>query len=151
MTKSLSLVALAVAAQIGHAQAPACSNATLNGAYGVTISGLRPAPNVLFNFPALPGTIEQVIGVAIQIFDGAGNFTQTDNVKGSLSGITPDRAGSGTYTVNSHCTGSFTLNNAGAPFPIVTKIMIVDGGNEFRAAVVSPQAVMVTSNGRKMH
>ncbi len=42
--------------------------------------------------------IEQAIGVVIQTFDGQGNFQQTDNVKGSISGITPNRPGGGTYS-----------------------------------------------------
>lgn len=65
-----------------------CSNASLKGPYGVQITGTRPAPSILAGGQAIPGTTEQVIGVVIQIFDGAGGFTQTDNVKGSLSGIT---------------------------------------------------------------
>jgi hypothetical protein len=131
--------------------ATTCGNETLNGAYGVSIAGTRPAPSVLPNSLFLPGYIEQVIGVAIQIFDGQGGFSQTDNLKGLVSGITPNRPGSGTYSVNSDCTGTYTLNNKGVPFPIVTQIVIVDSGAEFRGVVVSPQAVMVTANGRKMN
>ncbi len=131
--------------------APTCSDATLNGAYGVNISGTRPAPSVLPNSVFLPGYIEQAIGVVIQIFDGQGSFSQTDNVKGSVSGIIPNRPGSGTYSVNSDCTGTYTVNNKGVPFPIVTQMVIVDGGAEFRGIVVSPQPVMITANGRKMN
>jgi hypothetical protein len=138
-----------------HAQqtppATTCSDATLNGAYGVSISGTRPAPSVLPNIPLFPGAIEQAIGVVIQIFDGQGSFSQTDNVKGSISGITPNRPGSGTYSVNPDCTGTYTLNNKGVPFPIVTQMVIVDGGAEFRGVVVSPQPVMIRANGRKMN
>ncbi len=137
-----------------RAQAPAattCSNATLNGAYGVSISGTRPAPSVLPNSIVLPGYIEQAIGVVIQIFDGQGTFSQTDNVKGSISGITPNRPGTGIYSVNADCTGTYTLNNKGVPFPIVTQMVIVESGAEFRGIVVSPQAVMISANGRKMN
>ncbi len=136
-----------------RAQAPAettCSNAILSGAYGVNISGTRPAPSVPPNSLFLPGYIEQAIGVVIQIFDGQGSFSQTDNVKGSISGIIPNRPGSGIYSVNSDCTGTYTVNNHGVPFPIVTQMVIVNGGAEFRGVVVSPQAVMISANGRKM-
>jgi hypothetical protein len=126
-----------------------CSNATLKGYYGVQISGTRPAPSILSGIQATPGTIEQVVGVAIQIFAGDGTFTQTDNVKGSLSGITPDRAGTGTYSVNPDCTGTYTVNNPGNP-PIVNRFVIVDNGQGFLTAVVSPQAVLVTATGKKM-
>jgi hypothetical protein len=98
---------------------------------------------------ATPGTIEQVAGVVVQIFDGAGGFTQTDNVKGSLSGITLDRPGSGSYSVNPDCSGTFTVNNPGLP-PIVNRFVIVDNGQAFTTVVVSPQAVMVTATGKKM-
>ncbi len=89
--------------------------------------------------------------MVIQIFDGQGSFSQTDNMKGSVSGITPNRPGSGTYSVNPDCTGTYTLNNKGVPFPIVTQMVIVDGGAEFRGVVVSPQPVMISANGRKMN
>ena len=146
----LALLAFTAAMRAQTAAATTCSNATLNGAYGVSISGTRPAPSVLPNSIVLPGYIEQAIGVVIQIFDGQGNFTQTDNVKGSISGITPNRPGLGTYSVNSDCTGTYSVNNKGVPFPIVTQMVIVDGGAEFRGIVVSPQPVIIMANGRKM-
>jgi hypothetical protein len=52
-------------------QAGACSNASLKGKYGQTISGqLLPQPGVV-----LPQN-----GVAVTTFDGNGNFTQEDFV-----------------------------------------------------------------------
>jgi hypothetical protein len=149
----LNMFALMVSTAALRAQtstATTCSNATLNGAYGVSISGTRPAPSVLPNLLYLPGAIEQVIGVVHEIFDGQGSFTQTDNVKGSVSGIIPNRPGSGTYTVNSDCTATHTLNIKGAPFPIVVQLVIVSSGAEFRGIVVSPQALMIATYGTKM-
>ncbi len=149
----LNLVALTLSTAALQAQPPAattCSNATLKGAYGIIVGGTRPAVSVLFGLSALPGTVEQILGVVLQIFDGNGNFTQIDNVKGSLSGITFDRPGSGTYSVNADCTGVQTLNNQGIPFPIVNRIVIVDGGKEIRSVVVSPQAALITATGRKV-
>jgi len=147
------MAALLLAAGALHAQQTpgTCSNQTLKGTYGLLISGTRPAPSVLANSGFyLPGSPEQVIGVVIQTFDGNGNFSQTDNVKGSLSGIIFDRPGSGSYTVNPDCTGTFSVNNTGIPFPIVNRFVIVNGGTEFRSVVVSPQAVMVMAHGAKM-
>jgi hypothetical protein len=149
MNKAVVFVAVFLAA---GAVAPAqtlCTAATLKGNYGVQIVGTRPAPSVLSGIQATPGTPEQVIGVVIQTFDGAGGFTQIDNVKGSLSGITASRPGAGTYSVNSDCTGTFTVNIAGAP-PIVNQFVIVDNGQGFLTAVTSPQAVLVTAVGRKI-
>jgi hypothetical protein len=83
-------------------------------------------------------------------FDGNGNLTQTDNIKGSISGFTsPDRMGSGTYTVNADCSGTMTLSSLGSP-TLTLQIVVVDNGNEVRTAVIAPPPVMVTSNGRKV-
>jgi hypothetical protein len=51
--------------------------------------------------------------VGVATFDGAGNFTQTDNV--SINGFPAivNRPGSGTYSVNADCTGTQTLNTGG--------------------------------------
>ncbi len=119
-----------------------CSNATLRGDYGFTVSGMRPS--------GPGGPIETIVGVALTHFDGDGNLTQTDNIHGSLSGFpTPDRAGTGTYSINGDCTGTMTLENAGAP-PLTLRIVVVDNGNEVRTAVVAPLTVMVSSNGRRV-
>jgi len=128
-----------------------CSVETLNGDYGTIISGTRPAPPPLSGIPNyVPGTIEQVIGVGVLTFDGKGGFTQTTNEKGSLSGIVvPNRSGSGTYTVNSDCSGTSTLNIPGLPFSVLYDFVIVDRAREFHAFVVSPQLVMVTTVGRR--
>ena len=64
-----------------------CTVATLRGAYGIQVQGMRPA--------AQGGPTESVIGVVLRTYDGAGQFTQVDNIKGSITGITPDRPGFG--------------------------------------------------------
>lgn len=145
--RSILVGTLVLAAGALHAQQQStdtgCGNATLKGAYAVAISGVRPNPNN-------PYVTEQVIGVAIQNFDGAGNFTQIDNVKGSHSGVILNRSGSGTYSVNADCTGTYTLNNTGVPFPLVIQFVIVSGGSGFRGVVISPQAVMVAAEATKV-
>jgi hypothetical protein len=128
-----------------QAEDTTCSNQTLQGVYGVSISGTRPAPP-----PASPGTIEEVIGVDTRTFDGAGNFSQISNDKGSLSGLAPNRVGQGTYSVNPDCSGTTTLNIPGLPFPVVVDMVIVNHGREFRGIVASPQPVMISSSGRKV-
>ena len=75
------------------------TDATIRGTYGIQMQGTNPVP------PALGGGIQTVIGVVVRTYDGTGNFTQVDNVKGSVTGIVPDRPGSGTYQVNDDCTG----------------------------------------------
>jgi hypothetical protein len=137
----LLLAASAVGAQSYSYETP-CGNDLLAGDYGFTVTGTRPsAPN-----PGAP--VETVVGTAMTHFDGNGNLTQTDNIKGSISGFTsPDRMGSGTYTVNADCT--MTLSSLGSP-TLTLQIVVVDNGNEVRTAVVAPPPVMVTSNGRKV-
>ena len=129
-----------------------CTNATLAGDFGFTITGMRPS--------APGGPVEMVVGVAMTHFDGNGNLTQKDNIHGSITGFpAPDRAGSGTYTINPDCSGTMKLVSPGAP-ALTLRIVVVDNGNEVRTAVVDPTAsitpgtpvpqVMVTSNGRRV-
>ena len=91
-----------------------CSNSSLQGSYGFqlkgTIVGLGP-----------------IGGVARLTFDGAGNFTQTDNV-----------------TVNADCTGTQTLNSGGQV--IHTTFVIAENGKEVFDVVTDPHLV-ITSVG----
>jgi hypothetical protein len=89
--------------------------------------------------------------VVVHTFDGEGKFTQTESAKGYLSGPALDRTGGGTYSVNSNCTGIYSLFIPGLSFPVVVvRFVIVEGGKEFRGIVVTPQEAMVTANGRRM-
>jgi hypothetical protein len=148
-----SMVAVALSTVAMQAQTPevsGCTNATLSGSYGVFINGTRPAPSALPGGIFLTGYIEQVSGVVVQIFDGKGTFTQTDYLKGSVSGITANRVGTGTYTVNTDCSGTYTVNITGVALPTVTQIVVINSGTEFRGIVVSPQMTMTTATGQKM-
>jgi hypothetical protein len=145
------LSATAIWAQNGPFQA-VCTTATIEGDYGFIVTGTRPS--------APGGPVETVVGVAMTHFDGNGSFTQTDNIHGSITGLAaPNRQGTGSYTINSDCTGTMKLSNSGSP-TLTLAIVIVDDGNEVRAAVMDPTAsvspgtaapqVMVTSNGRRV-
>src|SRR5258708_15248339 len=108
---ALALSTASLSAQQAAAEA-VCNNATLTGSYGITVIGAAPASSVLPSFPSglFPvGTIEQILGVVVQTFDGNGKFTQVDNVKGYLSGIASDRPGAGTYSVNPDCSGTYSI------------------------------------------
>lgn len=155
MTKTLTLAAVTLAAGLygqGNLEGP-CNNQTLKGAYGVLVTGTAPASSILPVFPNVPvGTVEQFIGVVVHNFDGDGAFTQTDYVKGSLSGPVLGRPGGGTYSVNRDCSGSYSLFVPGLSFPVlVIRFVIVDGGREFRGIVVTPQEAMTIANGRRIH
>ena len=79
-----------------HRDGRRCSEATIRGDYGIQIQGTRPAPG---------GLTESVVGVVLRNYDGRGNISQIDNVKGLITGIVPDRPGFGTYEVSPDCTG----------------------------------------------
>ena len=117
-----------------------CSERTLKGAYGVTLSGLRPG---------VGGALEQFVGISMQTYDGRGNFTQTDNTHGP-SGAATDQPGWGTYTVNPDCSGTKTLWLEGVPFAIENRIVILDRGDEIRLVVMSPPPIVVTAQGRRI-
>jgi hypothetical protein len=118
-----------------------CRNRTLKGAYGIQMQGTRPVPG--------GGGIEPVIGVVIRTYDGAGNFTQIDNVKGATSGIVPDRPGSGTYIVSADCTVT-TQFEPGPGVLIEERAVILDYGNEVRSITVTPQPLMMTTVGKRI-
>ncbi len=119
----------------GSAISP-CSNATLQGSYGFTIQGSQTVGGPIAG---------PVAGAAITNFDGLGGFTQHDAVM--HNGTLVSGFESGTYVVNSDCTGQFTFLNA-AGVPIHTGFVIDDGGNEMRAVVLNP-GTTIFSIGRK--
>jgi len=109
------------------AHAAACSNASLKGKYAQTISGqLLPGPGIV-----LPQN-----GLAITNFDGKGTFTQEDFV---VIGGAPTSSGfatgeTGTYAVNSDCTGTATINYPDGSW-INLELVVINQGNEFRTVV----------------
>ena len=119
----------------------ACSERTVRGDYGIQIQGTRPAPG---------GLTESVIGIVHRTYDGEGNFTQVSNLKGSLTGTNPDSQSFGTYEVSADCTGILRAQ----PLPgvvIEERLVIVDDGNEIRAAVMTPTPVVITSVHQRIH
>lgn len=118
-----------------------CSEATIRGDYGIQIQGTRPAPG---------GLTESVIGVVLRTYDGRGNIEQVDNVKGSITGIVPDRHGFGTYEVSPDCTGIARFQPGPGIF-LEEKLVIVDNGREIRSMVRSPAPVMITGVHQRIH
>lgn len=102
-----------------------CSNSSLRGTFGFQFNG-----NIIGLGP--------IGGVGVATFDGAGNFTQTDNV--SINGFPAilDRPGSGTYSVNADCTGTETLNTGG--LVLHSKFVIV--GKQAFSVQTDPGAVI---------
>ena len=120
-----------------------CNNRTLEGTYGIQVTGTRPVP------PPLGGGIEFVIGVVIRTYNGFGNFTQIDNVKGSVTGVTPDRPGFGTYVVSENCTAVTYLQPAPG-IVIEERMVIMHDGSEVRAMTLSPAGIMVTAVSKRI-
>ena len=135
-----------------------CSNETLKGVYAFTITG-----QIIHS----DGTVDARAGVATASFDGAGNLSQEDFVMSSSVGgpvPSPDtdpRSGfhtdeTGTYTVNSNCTGNATIDFPGG---IVVKLMLVvyDSGTNVHTVVSSirlpngssPGTPIIRSEGRR--
>jgi hypothetical protein len=126
------------------AQAESCSDASLNGKYGQTIAG---------EFLPGPGVVWPQNGVAMTDFDGHGGLTQVDYVV--INGV-PTGSGfqseTGTYSVNSDCTGTLTFQYSDGT-QITLQLVVVDHGNEFRTVVSKlvlggkVQAVNIGSTG----
>lgn len=132
-----------------------CSNSTLNGDYSSTVSGQLFHAN---------GSVETRQGLAMMHFDGRGSFTQTDFVLNTLNGTTSLTPGpvdpetgfqnheSGTYRVNSDCTGNLEIHFAPPPVPgatgAVIKLFFVLGrqGNALRTVVVSVTPPSIVPN-----
>jgi hypothetical protein len=119
-----------------------CTDGTIRGTYGIQMQGTGPVP------PPVGGT-QTVIGVVTRTYDGMGNFTQVDNIHGSVTGWVPNRPGSGTYQVNPDCTAATQfVPGPGAPV-IEERIVIIDGGSELRSVTVSPLSSMVSTVAKR--
>jgi hypothetical protein len=121
-----------------------CTDATIRGTWGIQMQGTAPVP------PPLGGGIQNVVGVVTRTYDGMGNFTQIDNIHGSVTGWTPDRPGSGTYQVNPDCTfATQFVPGPGAPV-IEERGVIVELGKELRTVTVTPMTSMVSTHSQRI-
>jgi hypothetical protein len=88
-------------------------------------------------------------------FDGNGSFSQIDTVTidGTVVADFTHTPATGTYTVNSDCTGTFTINFTDGRPPVVTSFIVVENGTEIDAVVTSAggaQGILATSSvGKK--
>jgi hypothetical protein len=112
-------------AVLAHAQS--CSDASLSGRYGQTISGeILPGNGVV-----LPQN-----GIAMTNFDGKGKFTQVDFVviAGANQSTNFQGGETGTYKVNADCTGHARINYKNGSW-IDLELVVVNQGREFRTVV----------------
>ena len=129
--KILAIAGLNVLA-LGAANAQAsrgCSNATIQGTFAYTSTGSIIAP------PEIAGPVAEV---GTQTFDGSGNTTAVATL--SSNGTILPLTISGTYKVNSDCTGTATLQVL-TPFQAEIDVYFVidQGGDGFQG--------METNNG----
>jgi hypothetical protein len=124
---SLVLLTLALAASSAVTAHAGCTNPTIKGSYAFTIHGQILTPNG----PLL------VDCIARTTFDGTGNLTQVDAV--AINGHIPLvwRPGTGTYTVNSDCTGTMTVSSPGQP-TLHLAILVSQSGNHIHTVVTDP-------------
>jgi len=108
-----------------------CSNSTLRGSYAQSGTGVITAP---------PDQAGPFANVGTLFFDGLGGLTGAlvVNTNGSTSPVTE----TGTYTVNSDCTGTYTVQIA--PFGITSQAFfaIDANGDELQILVTDPDSVI---------
>jgi len=108
---------------------PRCDNRLIRGTFGFTLEGQKLGG---------PGPVGPQVGVAMTTFDGNGNLNQIDTV--TIGGVVvadfSHPPTTGTYTVNSDCTGTFSLNFQDGRPPVTVSMVIVDHGQEIDAVVV---------------
>jgi hypothetical protein len=119
-----------------HEESEGCSVATLNGAYGLVLTGevLQVGP---------------IVAVGVSTFDGEGHFA--GDLTSNLNGNVVQQHASGTYTVNSNCTGIADVVGTG-PHSFV----IIAGGKEIELMANNTAEVLTihftkVGSGRNEH
>ena len=118
------LLVASSAARASDQDSKPCTNRILQGDYGYAAEG------VLIGTPGLPPEA-QFRSIGMIHFDGKGHLTSVEHtvVDGTL--VLPDGArATGTYTVNSDCTGTTVVNTPNSPVPLNQHIVIVKRGRE---------------------
>ncbi len=111
-----------------------CSLRTLNGSYGAAADGLvATGPPPVRTSDTIPIAV-----MAVQTFDGAGNFSASNTT--NLGGLVFTSTGSGTYTVNADCSGSVVSNLSNGEV-IHFSFVIVDHGRQLLSVSTDPGVV----------
>jgi hypothetical protein len=122
--------------------APNCSERSLRGWYGFSMSGTFPVA-VPSSTPPLKAELLAIVGKIN--FDGVGGttFYSTINHEGAVGEPTYTPSGApvtarGTYTMRSDCTGSMTVPPGGIPVPVRFNFVSVDNGKELLLIMAAP-------------
>ena len=113
-----------LAPSVAHANEGPCTLASLKGAYGLQGSGTIPS-KLAPNLPPPPYVFGQVGTV---VFDGMGNFSASSIQ--NFGGATVPATETGTYVVNSDCSGTFTINTS-LGLLVHDAIVVTDRGQRF--------------------
>jgi hypothetical protein len=109
-----------------------CTQGSLKGSFGYALEGLR------FPSPPSPVGVELVGAAGLLVFDGVGGLAAQDTFRtaSGSTGAIARRTGTGTYTVDSNCTGSGEIGGdyGGLSFYFA----IFSRGREFAFIVTNP-------------
>ena|ERR1051325_6922465 len=134
---AIAAFALAIAPS-AKAQDKGCNNNTLRGTYAYTSTGSAVAP------PAIAGP---AVEVGTQTFNGGGSTTVTAMLSSNGNFVQFNNV-TGSYTVNSDCTGTFALQLA-PNFTLHVFFVIHDGGDGFQGIETEP-GLVITRIGRRV-
>ena len=142
MFGSVLVTLVSLGSGFAQSNSPACNNNLIKGNYGFTIQGTKLAGM---------GPTGPQVGVAMTQFDGKGNFTQIDTVtiSGEVVADFTHTPATGTYTVNSDCTGNFTIDFTDGRPPVTANFVVVDDGSEIDTVVTSAggnQGILATGS-----
>ena len=135
-----AVTALALAlSSTAKASDKGCSNATLVGSYAQTGSGVITAP---------PDQAGPFANVGTLVFDGLGGLTGALVV--SSNGSSSPATETGTYTVNSDCTGTYTVQIA--PFGITSQAFFaIDTNGDELEIIVTDTGSVITCVAKKLY
>jgi hypothetical protein len=134
---ALTTLALSVS-PAAKADDKGCSNASLYGTFADKDTGfIIPGPNVA----PVP-----FAGVNLITFDGNGNMTATG--WGSVGGSTGAQTETGTYKVNSDCTGTYSITINPGGIPAHAFFVMADSLNELQI-IVTDQGNVITCIARR--
>lgn len=124
------------------ARAETCSDRTVKGSYGYTVTGSILTPTG----PLVAGPFAAVGRI---VFDGEGHVSTVRSLSDNGEVLEND-SGTGTYTLNSDCTGSFNIS-VGPPGNSVTLNLniVFDDNSELRGLVTNPGIVLVLDGRRQ--
>ncbi|MGA3092094.1 MAG: hypothetical protein ABSD75_26095 [Terriglobales bacterium] len=131
----LSIVSAIAFSVMPSASAQGCSDRSLNGSFGYTVTGTI----VQNSGPLVAGPF---VAVGRIVFDGKGRVSTVRSLNDDGIVLQND-SGTGTYTMNSDCAGTFNIT-VGPPADQIelTLSIVLDDTDQVRGVVTTPNAVL---------